>query len=422
MGQIIHQSVSGIIKSPQSVFVVRRSTEQRYFPGFWSFPGGKVSKIDGDKDQLRCALIRELKEELHFDFSLNDLNPVDTVTTPECGPYRFENHFFVIEIENEVEFKIDSEHDRALWLPFNKVESFLAEASTLAVPAFFWYMANITDGSIPKFQNQFLAKSKNQILKASYHAGVMSYMVPSLALPPSKHTNILLLGGERKMIVDPSPREEFFVEALIEEFQQFECDSIFISHWHPDHHQFSKEIAKELNLPIRISELTYNEILKRWGESYFENVPMIMMKDGDRISLAGVELIVCSHEGHASGQLGIKSQDESWVFVSDIFQGVGSVVVDDMVEYMKTLESLMSYSENTIFIPSHGFPIGGTGQLKRLYDHRLEREEQVRVLSLEGLSPEDILDKLYPHISITMKPYALKNIHGHILRIKNSIS
>lgn len=422
MGKIIHVSVSGILKKQNQFFLVKRSVEQRYFPGYWCFPGGKVSKEDGsDDDRYYRTLVRELKEELDVDISRYDCKRIDTTTTPEFAPYRFENHFFLIEVDDEITIKLDGEHSDSKWIDSKDIESFFQDPKCLTIPPIPFYLNALSNKLVLAYESKYLDQEK-EILVAQYLPDVVFYMVPSKALPPSKHTNVLLIGQDAKLLIDPSPKNEEHVDLLINEFKNKKIKFIFISHWHPDHHEFASVFSTELKAPLLMSKATLENILEHWGNDYFQGVDIKIIEAKGHIELSGTRYQVKAHYGHANGQLGLSPLDKSWVFVSDVFQGTGSVVVENMNDYINCLNDLIAYPDETIFIPSHGFPVGGNFHLKRLLFHRLDREKQVESYLLLGLDEDQIFEKIYPDLDNAMKRYALKNIRGHIQRIQGNLT
>ena len=423
MGKLVHQSVSGILRYNQQSFLVQRSYLQRYFPGYWCFPGGKVSKIDSEghdgEDVYRRALIREFQEELGIDITDSHLRFLDTTLTPDFAPYRFENHFFVIELNQRPEIKLDGEHRDGFWIRDDEIDSFFSKNDVLTIPPILFFLNKLAkDDRASVYKSEYL-DSKQELVVARYLHSIISYMVPSQALPPSRHTNVLLIGNSEHLLVDPSPRNEEHVEILVGEFKKYNVKSILISHWHPDHHQFVSAFASKLNVPILLTSTSLSQINNRWGDDYFNQCEVNIIQPEDEIVLDDIKLKVKSHDGHALGQVGLETEDQSWVFVSDVFQGVGSVVVEDMEAYIPTLESLLKYPEDTIYIPSHGFPIQGHNQLSLLLKHRLDREKQVAKRLHQGKTSAEILSEIYPDLAEGMKRYALKNIEGHIKRIQN---
>ena len=78
----MRESVSALLIYDDEVFLIKRQNHLKAFPGYFSFPGGKVDKEDNIPSSLSekyniesrfiNALFRELEEELSFDLRLSE--------------------------------------------------------------------------------------------------------------------------------------------------------------------------------------------------------------------------------------------------------------------------------------------------------------------------------------------------------------
>ena len=125
--------------------------------------------------------------------------------------------------------------------------------------------------------------------------------------------------------------------------------------------------------------------------------------------------------GHDEGQIALYPRNLKWFLAGDLFQGIGTVVIGgeegNMKKYFQTLERIINLSPAVVF-PSHGIGLGGTTILEKTLKHRRDREEQVLALFREGLSPEEMLSKIYNEVDKKLWPYALENIHKHLDKLR----
>jgi 8-oxo-dGTP pyrophosphatase MutT (NUDIX family) len=80
------------------VLLVRRSTEARFMPGVWVFPGGAVDKADGADEEAaaRACAVRELEEEAGVALADDaELLAWSRWITPEMVAVRFDTRFYV---------------------------------------------------------------------------------------------------------------------------------------------------------------------------------------------------------------------------------------------------------------------------------------------------------------------------------------
>ena len=68
--------------------------------------------------------------------------------------------------------------------------------------------------------------------------------------------------------------------------------------------------------------------------------------------------------------------------------------------------------------PSHGIGLGGVAIIEKTLEHRKHREIQVLKFVKEGLTPEQMLEKIYADVPKNLWIYALQNINKHIDKLK----
>src|SRR5271166_3645381 len=96
------------------VLLVRRTPKARFMGGVWVFPGGAVDADDigegTEADALRAAAARELREEAAITLAdTDDLVEFSRWITPAQVRTRFDTHFFLVEMPQGQEPRIDGE-------------------------------------------------------------------------------------------------------------------------------------------------------------------------------------------------------------------------------------------------------------------------------------------------------------------------
>ncbi len=98
------------------VLLMQRSATMAFAPKMAVFPGGRVDPRDHDfPDPFLACAIREVNEEVALELSV--LVPLDHWITPEVEPMRYDVHFFLAIVDENVEGSlVTTEADTMLWL------------------------------------------------------------------------------------------------------------------------------------------------------------------------------------------------------------------------------------------------------------------------------------------------------------------
>lgn len=437
-------AVSAVLACGDKIFMIKRQPYLRAFPGYWAFPGGKVDSDDknfapthsllADYDpRLIGALFREVKEELSIDLasalvdrSLRHVDYLGLAETPDFNPQRFATHFFKITLSHPFNFTIDAgEVSEAHWLSTSEYLEKYERGEMLCVPPIVQVIKHLgiepKAKTVPELAFKYDPIHEVPMIESVY--GIRQIMPLSNTLPPANRTNCFLIGDStaKKLLLDPSPKDEGELAKTLHVANKFGIDAIFLTHHHPDHHEFAPEIAHRYKLPIILSKDTHQRLLKI-NPDYFLGLEVVEVKEGDTVTTwLGHPVKVFEIPGHDEGQLALAPDNLAWFIAGDLFQGIGTVVIGgeegDMAKYMQTLERVIALKPTVIF-PSHGIGLGGTGVLEKTLEHRKLREEQVLSLTKKGMSETDILNELYTDIPLALHKYALMNIQSHLVKLK----
>jgi glyoxylase-like metal-dependent hydrolase (beta-lactamase superfamily II)/8-oxo-dGTP pyrophosphatase MutT (NUDIX family) len=440
MSKII-DAVSIVMTCGDEIFAIQRQFFLNAFPGYWAFPGGKVEAFDEfifshelvkDLDKrLLGAVAREGKEELGIDLShelergtVSSISYLGLAVTPDFNPYRFATYFFKIDLKEKLKFDVDRNEARiAEWMSAERLLEAYNSGNILAVPPVIKVIQEL--GKNPHVKH---IEELNLIYDGTIHVpmiesirGLRQFMPLSNTLPPAVRTNAFLIGDDVKILIDPSPKDDEEYQKLKSSVAMFGVDKILITHHHPDHYERSNSLAKDFNVPILLSRYTFDKIIQKESD-YFQNVRTTFVKEGDVVTKwLGEDVLVMEIPGHDEGQIALYPQTLKWFLAGDLFQGIGTVVIGgeegDMQKYFETLERIIKLSPAVVF-PSHGIGLGGTTILEKTLKHRKEREAQILSLYSEGITPEEMLAKIYHDVDRKLWPYALENIHKHLVKLR----
>ena len=435
-------SVAIILQSQGDVFFIKRQNFLRAFPGYGSFPGGKVDKTESDRPydipflcdhspKLMRALCRELDEELGIQIEemiksgdIFDMKLIGVADTPEFNPVRFSTHFFWFDIKERPAMKIDTgEIAESKWLSAQALHQEFLDGEILAVPPTLRVIETLASGAIKEVDLNLDYDPEKDIPVLEPVGGLLQAMPLSNTLPPAVRTNCFIVGdNEKRIAIDPSPKDEVERSRLVDFLKKQALTGILITHHHGDHNEFSESIARELDLPMLMSKTTH-ELLERYrGENFFDGIEIQLIGDGDHVvDWKSSPVRVMETPGHDEGQICLYPENNKWFIAGDLFQGIGSVVVGgehgDMAKYFDSLERVIALAPDRVF-PSHGIGLGGVEIIKKNLEHRKLREQQVKELLEQNKSNQEILETLYFDIPKKLWPYAMANIEAHIAKLK----
>ncbi len=441
----IIESVAAVFCHAGKIFAVRRQPHLNAFPGYDSFPGGKIDREDPqlqhpapflrDWDgQKMHALVREIQEELSYDLpaeiasgQVTSVKFLATALAPAIVPVRFRLHFFRIDLKTLPVFTPDSgELADTFWETPQQLLNAFHKGDALMVPPLRWVLEALSRkpqgcgfGDLsPQFDEE------NYVPRLEPLSELRILPVPCNTLPPAKRTNAFLLGDDNspKILVDPSPKSPEVLEKLLRTLRDDEISAVFLTHHHPDHHEHAPELAKRLNVPIWMSEDTRTRITQKQGGDYFSGLLVEMKQEGDILTnWKGEAVRVYPVPGHDAGQLALAPESLRWFIVGDLIQNVGTVVISapegDMATYFQTLEKIIDLDPSVI-VPSHGLPMRSTFRLEATLQHRRQREKAIQELYANGKTQTEMLDIIYQGVDQQLLPFAMMNIQSHLAKLR----
>jgi|GEM_PF-73519 len=428
------------------ILVVVRDKKQKVYPGFTSLPGGKLDKDEclyQDDDFKKFyqhgilpGLMREIEEELAFNIkevslkTNNEFRYLGRSTTPEFWPQRFMNYYIGLEIPDDKWPSFASSSEEHFWQGRINLETLLMQdmnGEHLMVPPtrnlFHQFKDTVLqDGTLDqKSWNNNHPEDCVPLLEFQY--GLPMALPLSPTFPPANRTNALLLkcdaAGINHILIDPSPLNDDELNKIFKTFSGISIKEILITHHHPDHHHLALELVQRWDTQILMSEQTFKNINKDFGENYLKpfREKIRFLKEGDTIGqFHGRPCQVWHVPGHDNGQLAVIDSKKRFAFVSDLIQTIGTVVIGgeegDMGDYYNSLKRCISFGPYAVY-PSHGLPMGGVAQLEKTLEHRQEREKQILNLCLAGKNDQQILEGIYVDLPVELHYYALKTIEAH---------
>ena len=390
------------LKSEIEVFLAKRKTNLRSFPGLWSGIGGKVSTEDKKfvnnntsdvtLDLLKACAFREVIEEVGLvllsqkveqmppqeeisltnlaytkeEYDWSGLVPAGLKETPEftiTNPI-FKAQYFLYQLPNSIEINIQPQHkefDEGTWKTPNEwVEEFENQEIRIPPPVLSLlrtFLPNKSPSEAAKLSEARNTKPIGLQTQVEIHPGVFVVPVKSQTLLPATTTNSFLLGdSEHRYIIDPGSHLEEenkrFLQVVKELAGKDIFEGILLTHHHTDHWAGIPYLREELSIPVMAHQKT-KELLQ--DQLTIDKV----LKNEDVLNLGfdtkqrEWKLEVVFTGGHSKDHITFLDKRFNALFAGDMVAGVGTVLVKDMAEYLKSIDLLLSKNIG-IILPGHG--------------------------------------------------------------------
>jgi glyoxylase-like metal-dependent hydrolase (beta-lactamase superfamily II) len=219
-------------------------------------------------------------------------------------------------------------------------------------------------------------------------------------------TNTYIAGSDdESVIIDPGPMIEAHLDAIRAAVEGSIVVGILVTHHHLDHAPAANPLAEEYGVP------SYGF----GGYGGFQAISAVA--DGDRIHV-GTDMIEVLHTpGHTPDSLCFVASDG--IFTGDTIKAGTTVVVEDMSDYMATLERLAGFDPPRIY-PGHGDVIDDPASVLAGYIAHRRRREAAIVAVLRGGRPLDIgevVHGVYPDLEKALVPLAMQSATAHLEKL-----
>jgi endoribonuclease LACTB2 len=427
-----------VCKEPElRVFLVKRAPDQRTFPDYWTFPGGKLDHEDGSQEEtqafLRCAL-RETLEETALDFSEVAADAFEDLGWRVMPPFalkRFESRYFLFEVPTPLTtYKLSPELAQARWAkPQTLIDEWKAGSLHLP-PPIRGILEVLAQKGVDLTDLKRLGNNRKQLFSdLELHPGWEVVPLRTPTLPPATHTNCALVGSSQFLIVDPAspyPEEQALLLTRIAA-RQARGDqplAIVLTHHHIDHMGGAKALSLALNIPIQAHAETIALLKEQFAietaipDRYRWNLGK------DPATGQNWEVEALHTPGHAPGHLCLIDLRHRVAHVGDMLAGVGTILIEhpegDMQIYLDSL-ALLEKEQLSLAIPSHGPALTRPSEsCQSVRKHRLMREEKVvTALQIGSLNVETLLSQVYADTDRRVWPLARRSLLAHLHKLKN---
>ena len=188
-------------------------------------------------------------------------------------------------------------------------------------------------------------------------------------------TRTFLVGREQVAVIDPGPDVETHLRALLSALELAQEVRVLLTHRHSDHAGAAPRLVERTGAPL-LAPASYPI------PDGFQ-LPVQVLKEGDRITTDQGDLVVIEVPGHTKGHLAFHWVEAQALFVGDLLLGKGNTTwvgeyVGCIQDYLHSLAKVEALGASVLY-PGHGPAITSPGSMvDRFRRHRLARIEEVR--------------------------------------------
>ena len=281
---------------------------------------------------------------------------------------------------------------------------------------------------------------------------------------PSKFTfhgtGTYVIGRGDVAIVDPGPRDDAHVEALLRALDGERVRHILITHTHGDHSPAAEAVAAATGAPIlgfgphpsaavgegedrddddedededdesdaetaadRTPQIEDDPEFQRKHAPDVDFDPAATLAHGDVVEGPGYTVEALHTPGHISNHLCFALAEEQAVLSGDHVMGWSTTIIPppdgDVRAYLDSLQVLLDRPQDRRLYPTHGAPVEEHHAfVQALLDHRLAREAAIIGQLSEGpKSARDIVSVLYAEVRKELHKPAARSVLSHLRKL-----
>jgi len=217
-------------------------------------------------------------------------------------------------------------------------------------------------------------------------------------------TGTYIIGTGEVAVIDPGPADQQHIDAILHATTGETITHILVTHRHIDHSPGCELLQARCDATTWAFKAPPPSSENGFGlDNRFE--PDQIVADGDLISAGEWQLECLFTPGHSSDHVSFYLASENALFCGDVVMGWSTTIVSppdgSMSDYMSSLERLRARTDS-IYYPTHGAPVRDPqSYVNQLYQHRVERENQVFSCISEGANT---LDTMLPLVYSDLDP------------------
>ncbi|QUD87111.1 MBL fold metallo-hydrolase [Phenylobacterium montanum] len=238
-------------------------------------------------------------------------------------------------------------------------------------------------------------------------------------------TGVYIVGRGEVAVIDPGPRDEAHLEALLAATSGERITHILTTHTHSDHSPLARPLADRTGaVVIGRPPPGDADVAIRLDEGHEADFrPDIEVADGQVIEGPGWTLEAIATPGHVSNHVCYALREENALFSGDHVMGWSTTVISpphgDMTDYYASLDKVAARDFSTLW-PTHGPPVTEVAPFLAAYKaHRLERETQIIAQIRAGRTRiSEMVPVIYAAVDPRLHPAAAHSVLAHIIHLE----
>lgn len=261
--------------------------------------------------------------------------------------------------------------------------------------------------------------------------GLRRILAPNPSPMTWRGTNTYLLGMRDLAVIDPGPRDESHLRAILDAVGPGQRIShIIVSHSHLDHSPLAADLSARTGAPVIgygdatagrsavMSDLAARGLVHGGEGIDLSFAPDRTVTDGETIEGEDWALEVIHTPGHLGNHIVLGWQGVC--FTADHVMGWASSLVSppdgDLTDFMQSCRRLRQ-RDWQVFYPGHGAPIDApAARLDWLIAHRETREAEIlAALANAPATAQELASRLYTQTPRALLPAAERNVFAHLI-------
>ena len=248
---------------------------------------------------------------------------------------------------------------------------------------------------------------------------VRAVQVPETNPMHPQFTTIYLVGHDQTLSIDTGADEEryrWMLRGYLAAAENAEIGLAALSHFHFDHSSNLRWVCEEFNAEAHVSAETAAHLDGKLPDH------VLPLGEGDTLSPGGgVRLQVMHTPGHSPDSLCFYLEEEGVLFTGDTILGGTSTAVNDLADYLQSLQRLRALPNLRVICPGHGPLIEDPAAwIDEYISHREARESQIVAELSKGdaLTSWQLMQRLYADVDPRLRRMADRNVQSHLIKLQ----